>query len=535
MTAPAPALAHGIFGHVHVTGWAIENLPDGELRDFFADPEVFNAALFGAAFTDSGYWQTHPDKVEAARAYSEHTHWEPFIEDFVEWVATNDPPPWDDYESRMRVAFLMGCASHGMQDEIFDSLFLHHVEHQDAGSQDNADPGTDGFLALDGYIHFSPDQYIPMETLLELYAVLPENVTEQTVLDAVKIMTSTYVNDGLGPAIAASLGEEYEADLPWTRIHYLDPEVPGSLRAEVFPTARYLEALWKRLHGELSPEDTVIYTFPDPPRRLYGVEAASPDPWVTLIYGIGVSKSSVAATWKAEGEAPEEPGPDVPFLLKGTRWGSYWTRLHRLQPQVSPTPAQWYEVIWGPGAERIDGPVTSEPYAFTFQAPCDSPDDALCPDLGELPLAAIDPPDAGSTAPDADAGAGEDTGAEDASPDAAADAAIDAQADTGDAGGTDAGSDAATDTGAPPADAAPASDSGQPDAAAVDKGGGAPEVTADVTADAAPDVAPDAKTSIGHDDGCRTTRAPAAGGAALVLLLGLLASGRRRRTNTATA
>ena len=34
------ARAHGIWCHVHVTGWAIENLPAGELKTFFDDPEV---------------------------------------------------------------------------------------------------------------------------------------------------------------------------------------------------------------------------------------------------------------------------------------------------------------------------------------------------------------------------------------------------------------------------------------------------------------------------------------------------------------
>ena len=26
------ATAHGLWGHVHVTGWAVENMPDDELR-----------------------------------------------------------------------------------------------------------------------------------------------------------------------------------------------------------------------------------------------------------------------------------------------------------------------------------------------------------------------------------------------------------------------------------------------------------------------------------------------------------------------
>jgi hypothetical protein len=85
LTLTVPASAHGIHGHIHVTGWAIENLPAGELRDFFMEPEVMNAALFGAAFTDSGYWPLAAEMEPIARAYSEHTHWEPFIADVVAW------------------------------------------------------------------------------------------------------------------------------------------------------------------------------------------------------------------------------------------------------------------------------------------------------------------------------------------------------------------------------------------------------------------------------------------------------------------
>ncbi|MFT4979739.1 MAG: hypothetical protein ACI8S6_005651, partial [Myxococcota bacterium] len=65
--------AHGLWGHIHVTGWAVENMPDDELRAFLLEPEVFNALLSGAMFTDTGYALDDG----AARAYSEHTHWEP--------------------------------------------------------------------------------------------------------------------------------------------------------------------------------------------------------------------------------------------------------------------------------------------------------------------------------------------------------------------------------------------------------------------------------------------------------------------------
>ena len=93
------------------------------------------------------------------------------------WVF-HDPPPWNTLESRKRVAFLMGCASHGLQDTLFDSLFLYQIEERDGAGQDFADPGTDGFLVLDEHVRFQPEEDIPMETLLELYAGLEEEITE---------------------------------------------------------------------------------------------------------------------------------------------------------------------------------------------------------------------------------------------------------------------------------------------------------------------------------------------------------------------
>ncbi len=148
------------------------------------DHDVFNAALFGAGFTDSGYSpgniprtdETWTTLVSKASAYSEHTHWEPFIEQFVEWIRENDPPPYDHLpaeerlESEKRLAFLLGCAAHGLQDEIFDSLFLFQTQEHDGVGQSEVDPASDGFLGVEGYARFVPEPYVPYDTVLELYA-----------------------------------------------------------------------------------------------------------------------------------------------------------------------------------------------------------------------------------------------------------------------------------------------------------------------------------------------------------------------------
>ncbi|MFT5682596.1 MAG: hypothetical protein ACI8RZ_003518 [Myxococcota bacterium] len=376
----ADAAAHGLWGHIHVTGWAVENMPDDELRAFLLEPEVFNALLFGATFTDSGY----ADDSAASRAYSEHTHWEPFIEDFITWIQVNDPPPWTTMESKKRVAFLMGCASHGLQDTMFDSLFLYQVEEHDSEGQDAADPATDGFLVMDEHLRFYPEQDLPMEALLELYAGLDEEITEEVILDALTLVTSVYINDTSGPHIAGTLGESYVDRLPWTRTHYMDPEVPGSLRAEIFPTMNHQQALWARLHGELSADDVTVFAYPETPRRLLSPDHTATSSWSSLVFGAGV---------RYEDDLVELIGPDgasVDFTQANTRWGAEYTRLVRIQPSADLIPGGWYTARLRAGIETIDGQTSTQPWEHAFQVECDAASEADCEDLGEIPIASID-------------------------------------------------------------------------------------------------------------------------------------------------
>ena len=372
LVATSPAMAHGIHAHIHVTGWAIEALPDGELRDFFSEPEVMNAALFGAAFTDSGYWPLSGGMGEIARAYSEHTHWEPFIQDVVTWIRTNDPPPWDSLESRKRAAFFMGCASHGMQDELFDSLFLHQVEHHDGSDQDGADPASDGFLILDGHLRFYPEPYFPLETLLTLYSGLEVEGTEEVIQAAVDKMVGVYVNDGFGPQLAEGIGESSRESLPWTYDHYMEESIPGSLRSEIAPTMGYLQAIWARLHGTFDPNDVVVATYPGPTFRLLGVASGLPDSWVTFVYGAGVHRDGPSHLWV------DASGAGVPFERHGTRWGQTWTRLHSLRPSSDLPHTTWMSVTLPSASQLIDEALTTAAINHTFETPCAEPDDPYC-------------------------------------------------------------------------------------------------------------------------------------------------------------
>jgi hypothetical protein len=400
--APAAAHAHGVLGHVHVTGWAIENLPPGELADLFADPAVRDAAVFGAAFPDSGY---APDAVNqgspAARAYAEHCHWEPFVEDYVQWMRANDPPPFTSLESRRRVAFLLGVAAHGMQDEVFDSLFLDQIAEKDGPSdpQAEADPGTDGFLAVDGLLRFSPDAYVPTDVLLPLLDGIGHEITEETMAQGVGLIGTVYLHPVRGPRFAESLADKHGPNIPWARDHYLDRGVPGSLRSEIGPTMGYMQAVWDRLHGRFDEADLVVGAYPEAPRRLRSGEPTTVDSRISMIFGLGV-RARDADVALADGTTTAPP-----ITSRGTRWGGPdgWSRVLRADPQYPLDPGATYTLVMRPGAALVTGASTTLTHEHTFQVDCDAP--TLCPPLEDLDtwrITAPDPPaDAGDPAPDA--------------------------------------------------------------------------------------------------------------------------------------
>lgn len=364
LATPRPARSHGDWGHIHVTAWAIENLPPGPLKDFFRDPGVFNAALYGAAFPDTGYWIAEPE----TREFAEYSHWEPFVESFIQLVREEHPPPFWSPEEKMMVAFLLGCAAHGLQDEIFDSLFLHQVDERDGHGQDEADGGTDFFLITDGHHRFTPERYVPLDTVLRLYAEagLPYEITEDTVVRSMDALEEVYINDGLGLDLPVSLAPASRETLPWTQHHYLDPDIPGSLVAEIYPTMRHLEALWERLHGRwTADEDLVVHVYPDEGRTLRSPRHGTVDSWVTMILGKGLSIDTAA------GALFDPRGGPVASDFTGTRWGHPFPRVLRFQPTEDLAPSRRYGALLEEGAELIGGEVTTEATRAWFRTGCE--------------------------------------------------------------------------------------------------------------------------------------------------------------------
>lgn len=412
---PGLAAAHGINGHVHVTGWAIEALPPGPLKALLADPIVRDTALIAAAFPDSGY--------AIGDGYGELAHWEPFVDACVRRLQ----PPFETLEARREAAFVLGLAAHGLQDEIFDSLFLHQIAKHDDRGQDEADPGTDAFLVTDGYVHHRPPVWVPYELVHAALADAHGYAVDDATIDAGMARVKTLVIDG-AEGIAQVFDPRYRPQLPWTAAHYLDPDIPGSLGAEIPATRAYLEALWARIHGEFAVSALVGHPYPSAERRLRGVAANDVDSWVTLIFGAGVRIGSLLDGRVALEDAA---GAEVPVEVHATRWGGNDpagdTRLVTLRPTVDLLPDADYTVILRPGVELLDGTLLEVDWTYTFKTRCVDVADCPPPDDGWPPLAPVDAAvvDVGVADASIDATPPPDATARDAG----VDAQVDAQAD----------------------------------------------------------------------------------------------------------
>lgn len=448
-----PAAAHGINGHVHVTGWAMERLPPGEVADFFADPELFEVALFAASFPDSGYAIDDP--------YGEMAHWPPFLEAFLRHIAAEGGPPFDTPEKRRRAAFAIGMGCHGLQDEIFDSIFLHHIREHDGEGQDSADSGTDAMLFTDGYLRFKPPQWAPLDDLVEAFAAQGHQVDPETI-EAGMFRVKYLVIDNF-QALARTFDERYRPLLAWTAEHYVDPAVTGSLAAEIPATSAFIEAMWERLHGRFPAAAMVGHPYPDGRRRLMSVDSDSVASWVTLVLGIGARVGTVTPE-RVRFEGPDGP---VDFDLRHTRWSGGdpddWTRIVQLRPRAPLAADAEYVVRLEAGIELIDGQVYAGGWSYAFRTPCAEGDG--CPpepaDGGILPVDAAvvdaevpDPPDAAVP---------------DAAPAPIADAMVDAMPDA-----IADGSATERDAMRPAPDAGPPEADGEPSGCGVDRVGVAP-------------------------------------------------------------
>jgi hypothetical protein len=114
------ARACGNVTHAWISIDAKARLPQGPIRELLDRPGMERYLRNGTMFPDGGY--------PIGDDYGEMAHWEPFQDRYLAWIREHYQPPWSD-EAAMHIAFLLGMASHGMADQVYDSTFMEGSKH----------------------------------------------------------------------------------------------------------------------------------------------------------------------------------------------------------------------------------------------------------------------------------------------------------------------------------------------------------------------------------------------------------------------
>ena len=278
------AFGNGQSTHCWISEQAIQILPEGELREIMADPRFEQQWRNGTMFPDGGY--------AVDDGYGEISHWEPFQIDYLNWIKANYSQPWS-LEAKQHIAFLMGLGSHGLADQSFDAMYFRRAYQYDQNGNwsESLDTATDvAFIAQTG-AQPTPDSWIPMDAMLEIFAQQNYDVSPDTIEQGQTL---------LGVAIFwvgnASQNEEIlttqQSYYPWATSNLLNTDYSGSPPIEADIVAAYWRILWSQLHDE-ELEEQVLYAYPPAGTYEYPRDKDDIESNLSVVFAKGIDTSTL--------------------------------------------------------------------------------------------------------------------------------------------------------------------------------------------------------------------------------------------------
>jgi MYXO-CTERM domain-containing protein len=337
LALPATAQANGQSAHLWITEHALqEHLPPGPLADLLTE---FRQQLDnGTMFPDGGY--------PLGDDYAEIAHWEPFQGAYLDWIVREQESLITGPGAR-NLAFVLGMNSHGMADQLFDSLYMERVKRID-GESDELDTTSDIVFASLVGPRVVPEDWIPSATFITLY----EEVAGYTVDPAQMNLGQSLLRFAVEAVNEGSMDAQTVQDAadryPWGNAHLMDPAVPGNPPCEGEIIARYWQSQWELAH-ERGLYRPVLDSRPRDGGSAHPTDSTSIDSWITVVFSRGLD----GVTADDFTVAPEAGGDDVPIttdLFYGVD-----SHVAHLKPGADLEPDTVYVVTVHPGVQTIHG------------------------------------------------------------------------------------------------------------------------------------------------------------------------------------
>ena len=312
----------------------------------------------GTVFPDGGYAVNHP--------YGEAAHWEPTQRMLAKNVLAACPQPTQTQACREKLAFLFGMASHGMADQVFDSLYMEAAKKHDAknwadGLTDSFDSSTDVLWVASHGGLVAPARWMPMDEILATYKEMKLDVTAGTIEDGQTLILVGVLSFGNNAGKNPTMVQDAKDRYPWGAAHLDDPQTPGSPPCEARIVAAYWQHLWAEWVDGAAPSLEVLATVPG--QGGGGLAAAPADPASTtaIVLSRGLDQASVGATSLAASSAGA-PQPGKLNLFYGQS-----SHVLRLLPNES-WPAGALTLQWAAGSLRsFDGVTMAKGGEVTVQ------------------------------------------------------------------------------------------------------------------------------------------------------------------------
>ena len=384
----APRLAAGNGGNSHtwITFHAIEHLPDGELKRLLTRDEMRMMLVNGAVFPDGGYIVDDD--------YGEMSHWEPFVEAYIRWIRDNHDHPFTRGEASEHVAFLMGLASHGMADQVFDSTFMDAARIYDAAGWseellDSFDTATDVILVAEtGVNYLDTLPWVPAEDISALYAEAFGYDVSPNVLDSTQELLHRFVlNYAVSSAADPADVMRYREQYPWAAEHLMETSAVGAPPCEGEVVADYFLAIWDRLHEVSGPQNHVIATYPRDGSTGHPTDYSLVESQVVIVFGSGIFEAELPGHFTIT----DSTGKSYELAI-GTQWGADEANLVKLRPMEDWAQDETFTVTVLPGLVSNDGQEI-DGLSFSFSTGGTAGDDPTSdptphvgePDVGEAP------------------------------------------------------------------------------------------------------------------------------------------------------
>ncbi|MCK6551555.1 Ig-like domain-containing protein, partial [Myxococcota bacterium] len=352
-TTAGEAHANGLTTHTWISLRAIELLPEGPLKTLLSDETLRQRVVSGTIFPDGGY--------AIGDGYGELAHWEPFQLAYFEWIRDQYAPPFAaGTEAAEHVAFYLGLASHGIADQVFDSLYMERAKQLDASSDwsKSMDEATDVVFASKTGAQAVPPQWVPFELFEQLFRTTgPHDVEAATMKSGTNLA-------GLAVAVVGMLGadpaavRDYSAQFPWATSHMTDVEIAGNPEHEAEVVAEYWQRQWARLHGDVD-DRLVLATFPRDGALGHTRAASKVESRFSLVFARRLTRADVTP---ARFTLTDGAGVAHPFdvqLFYGN--DSHVVHVRPVEDLAADTE---YTITVLPGLPFTDGTTSTTPWSF---------------------------------------------------------------------------------------------------------------------------------------------------------------------------